>query len=127
MCETLCTEYYDDEKHEWVVEPGDFSIMVGASSEDIRLSGKLTVEDPNAPMQAQAKPDAPVTASTNPESAMNVLDKKMNTVWEGNKGDYITFALENDSRVDGVPLHSAEATVCRRSLKSSFQVAADNS
>ena len=89
---------------EWVVEPGDFSIMIGASSEDIRLSGKLTVEDPNAPMQAQAKTDAPVTASTNPESAMNVLDKKMNTVWEGNKGDYITFALENGSKVDGVSI-----------------------
>ena len=89
---------------EWVVEPGDFSIMVGASSEDIRLSGTLTVEDPNAPMQTQAKPDAPVTASTNPESVMNVLDKKMNTVWEGNKGDYITFALENGSKVDGVSI-----------------------
>lgn len=93
-----------DKHMEWVVEPGDFSIMVGASSEDIRLSGKLTVEDPNAPMQAQAKPDAPVTASTNPESVMNVLDKKMNTVWEGNKGDYITFALENGSKVDGVSI-----------------------
>lgn len=65
-----------DKHMEWVVEPGDFNIMVGASSEDIHLSGKLTVEDPNAPMQAQAKPDAPVTASTNPESVMNVLDKK---------------------------------------------------
>lgn len=93
-----------DKHMEWVVEPGDFSIMIGASSEDIRLSGKLTVEDPNAPMQAQAKTDAPVTASTNPESVMNVLDKKMNTVWEGNKGDYITFALENGSKVDGVSI-----------------------
>lgn len=27
-----------DRKYEWVVEPGDFNIMVGASSEDIRLS-----------------------------------------------------------------------------------------
>ena len=93
-----------DKHMEWVVEPGDFNIMVGASSEDIRLSGKLTVEDPNAPMQAQAKTDSPVTASTNPESIMNVLDKKMNTVWEGNKGDYITFALENGSKVDGVSI-----------------------
>ena len=28
-----------------VVEPGDFAIMVGASSEDIRLTGKLTVKN----------------------------------------------------------------------------------
>jgi beta-glucosidase len=28
---------------QWVVEPGDFSIMVGASSEDIRLSEKITI------------------------------------------------------------------------------------
>ena len=63
---------------EWVVEPGDFSIMVGASSEDIRLSGKLTVEESKCPHRRQAtKTDAnPVTASTNPESVMNVLDKK---------------------------------------------------
>lgn len=92
-------------KHmEWVVEPGDFNIMIGSSSEDIRLSGKLTVEDPNAPMRAEAKPDSPVTASTNPESVMNAFDKKMNTVWQGNKGDYITFALKNGSKVDGVSI-----------------------
>ena len=28
---------------EWVVEPGDFAVMVGASSADIRLNGTLTV------------------------------------------------------------------------------------
>jgi beta-glucosidase len=28
-----------------VVEPGDFRIMIGASSRDIRLAGSLTVED----------------------------------------------------------------------------------
>ncbi|WP_303208297.1 beta-glucosidase [Bacteroides oleiciplenus] len=93
-----------DKHMEWVVEPGDFSIMVGASSEDIRLNGMLTVEDPDAPVQMQAKTDSPVTASTNLESVMNVLDKKMNTIWEGNKGDYITFALENGSKVDGVSI-----------------------
>ena len=27
----------------WVVEPGDFTLMVGASSTDIRLNGTLTV------------------------------------------------------------------------------------
>ncbi|HLY68579.1 MAG TPA: glycoside hydrolase family 3 C-terminal domain-containing protein [Puia sp.] len=32
-----------DEKFNSVVEPGDFSIMIGASSRDIKLKGKLTV------------------------------------------------------------------------------------
>ncbi|WP_300698828.1 glycoside hydrolase family 3 N-terminal domain-containing protein [uncultured Bacteroides sp.] len=94
-----------DKHMEWVVEPGDFSIMLGASSEDIRLSGTLTVEDPNAPARtSSAKTDSPVTASTNQESVMNVLDKKIDTAWEGNKGDYITFALENGSKVDNVSI-----------------------
>jgi beta-glucosidase len=28
----------------WVVEPGTFSIMIGASSEDIRLKGSFEVK-----------------------------------------------------------------------------------
>jgi beta-glucosidase len=32
-----------NDKMEWIVEPGDFRIMIGASSKDIRLRGTLTV------------------------------------------------------------------------------------
>ncbi len=90
----------------WVVEPGEFALMAGASSEDIRLNGMLTVEDYQSrlkTLEAQ-KPVSPVTASTNVESAANVLDKKINTVWQGNKGDYITFALKNGTKVDNVSI-----------------------
>ena len=81
----------------WTVEPGEFAIMAGASSEDIRLNGILTVEDYQARLQAleSQNPVSPVTASTDMENAPNVLDKQKNTVWQGNKGDYITFALKN--------------------------------
>lgn len=90
----------------WVVEPGDFTIMAGASSEDIRLNGTLTVEDYMNRLNTLAarKPASRVTASTNPESAINVLDKNIQTVWQGNKGDYITFALKNGAKVDKVSI-----------------------
>jgi beta-glucosidase len=32
--------------HKWIVEPGDFTIMIGRSSRDIALRGKLTVTEP---------------------------------------------------------------------------------
>lgn len=90
----------------WTVEPGEFAIMVGASSEDIRLNGILTVEDYQARLQAleSQNPVSPVTVSTDMENAPNVLDKQKNTVWQGNKGDYITFALKNGSKINEVAI-----------------------
>lgn len=85
-----------DSDMKWVVEPGDFVIMAGASSEDIRQTVILNVEDyrvRNARLEAE-KPESPVSASTNIESAMNVLDGNSSTYWQGNKGDYLTFALK---------------------------------
>lgn len=91
-----------DADMKWVVEPGDFVLMAGASSEDIRLNGTLTAEDYQ--MRAKAiearKPAKRVSASTNQEDAENVLDGKINTTWQGNKGDYITFALKNGTKAD---------------------------
>ena len=90
----------------WTVEPGEFAIMAGASSEDIRLNGILTVEDYQARLQAleSQNPVSPVTANTDMENAPNVLDKQKNTVWQGNKGDYITFALKNGSKINEVAI-----------------------
>ena len=90
----------------WTVEPGEFAIMAGASSEDIRLNGILTVEDYQARLQAleSQNPVSPVTASTDMENAPNVLDKQKNTFWQGNIGDYITFALKNGSKINEVAI-----------------------
>ena len=95
-----------DADMKWVVEPGDFVLMTGASSEDIRLNGTLTVEDYQTRAKAieAPKPAKRVSASTNPEDAENVLDEKINTAWQGNKGDYITFALKNGAKVDKVAI-----------------------
>lgn len=91
--------------NEWVVEPGDFNLMVGASSEDIRLNGRLTVADYGMQLSGQsAEKSNPVSASTNSEATAKVLDNDLSTCWEGNKGDYITFALKNDAKVDGLSI-----------------------
>ena len=90
----------------WVVEPGEFVVMAAASSEDIRQTAVLRVEDyatRNARLEAQ-KEESPVTASTNPESVLNVLDGKPETCWQGNKGDYLTVALQGNPKVDEVTL-----------------------
>jgi beta-glucosidase len=35
--------FYDENSHKFIVEPGVFEVMVGSSSEDIRLTGKFNV------------------------------------------------------------------------------------
>ena len=88
----------------WVVEPGEFVVMAAASSEDIRQTAVLRVEDyatRNARFEAE-KPENPVTASTNLESALHVLDGDNQTFWQGKKGDYLTFALKGNPKVDEV-------------------------
>jgi len=47
--------YYDMTAHEWHVDPGDFTIFVGRSVEQIELEGKVTFT-PTAAASASAKP-----------------------------------------------------------------------
>lgn len=95
-----------DANMKWVVEPGNFTLMAGASSEDIRLSGTLTVEEYQTRNKElkQQQANSPVSASTNSSRAMTVLDGKINTAWQGNKGDYITFALGNGTKMDNISI-----------------------
>lgn len=37
--------FYDPEKHDWTVEPGDFRISIGAASDDIRREATFRLED----------------------------------------------------------------------------------
>lgn len=36
--------YYDESSHSWKLDPGKYRILVGASSEDIRLEAEITIE-----------------------------------------------------------------------------------
>lgn len=103
----------------WVVEPGDFTLMVGASSTDIRLSGTLTVAAPgNSPTLETPQKDSPLSASTNQEAAHKVLDNDLSTFWEGNKGDYLTFALQNEAKINSLSI----AFNRENKLKSNFEI-----
>ncbi len=37
--------YYNPEKKQWVVEPGEFIILIGSSSRDIRLKKKIEIAE----------------------------------------------------------------------------------
>ncbi len=126
--ETKEVKFTIDKKHlelldadmKWVVESGEFVVMAGASSEDIRQTVVLNVEDyhtRNARLEAE-KPEKPVSASTNPEDVMKVLDDDNATYWQGNKGDYLTFAMKENPKVDEVSI----TFVRENSLPSTFEI-----
>jgi beta-glucosidase len=35
--------YWDEKRHGWVLERGQVQLMIGAASDDIRLTGKIEV------------------------------------------------------------------------------------
>jgi beta-glucosidase len=39
--------FYDVKKKDWSAEPGEFAILVGGSSDDIRLRGNFILTSPN--------------------------------------------------------------------------------
>lgn len=91
-------------QNQWVIEPGTFSLMVGASSTDIRLNGKVEVVAYGSralPQQAE-KGNSAVAASRNAESVALTLDKNYLTAWKGSKGDYITYTLEDESTISEI-------------------------
>ena len=91
----------------WVVEPGDFKVMIGASSEDIRLNDRFTVVEygkEQANISAASRQQKSVIASSTQESAPSVLDGNPSTAWKANKGEYITFALENNASPNNIAI-----------------------
>lgn len=88
--------------HHWVVEPGDFKVMIGASSTDIKLNDKFTVVTYGDNTQQTQTVQLPVIASAGNETAALTLDGKGETAWKGNAGAYITYSLEDGATPDQI-------------------------
>lgn len=90
-----------DERHEWVIEPGEFRVMAAASSEDVRLKSSFRVVLPG---QKKAVDDKSWTAwlsdSKASEAVKNVVDNNSESVWKGEAGDYITMSLTENAEPD---------------------------
>ena len=91
-----------DIHYNWTVEPGDFTVMVGASSEDVKLRRDFTVVEPNRllEMRSDERKNAlasKVSASTAGDAAFHTVDGNPGTVWEGGRNQYITYELRSGS------------------------------
>ncbi len=43
ILDSRALSYYDVKAKQWLAEPGDFNVLIGRSSEQIELRGKLTL------------------------------------------------------------------------------------
>ncbi len=83
-----------------VVEPGDFDIMVGASSTDIRLQRRLAVTPDGRPVK---------TGSAYPDDASAV---RASLPAEIGKGEDVTFPLAPEARIDWLTIIWGKGTDC---------------
>ena len=97
--------------NKWIVESGEFRVMIGASSTDIRLKGSYVVAMPHEikNMTIKESKTNAVSASVNTDKAKNVIDKNSSTVWSGSKGEYITISLPPNSAPKQVQINWALA------------------
>ena len=92
----------DIDKH-WVVEPGMFQLMIGASSEDIRLKKGLEIRAYGRGATGetiQSDPTDFISASKNASHIIHVVDGDYSTTWTGDKGEYISFELADNTKIN---------------------------
>lgn len=98
-----------NEQEEWVVEPGEFRVMIGASSEDTRLSDSFYVLgegfDKNKIVETP-----PVASNPQTATALHVLDSNPRTSWEGHKGYHLTFPLDENKPLSHIDIHWGKGT-----------------
>lgn len=95
--------------NEWVVEPGDFKVMVGASSEDIRLDDVFTVTDKQGNV-VSAKGNLGIIANPASLYTVNVIDGDMSTTWCGSFNHSLTISTPATDRIGSLEIHWAKDT-----------------
>lgn len=88
---------------EWVVEPGEFNIMIGSSSEDIRLKKSFYVLGEGFDKRALHTVQ-PATSNPQTATALHVLDRNPETFWKGERGYTLTFPLEKNKPLKGIDI-----------------------
>lgn len=85
-----------NEDYNWVVEPGVFNVMIGASSEDIRLKASFKVlDDPSKQATVQDCIEGDNTDS-NTSAIRLITDGDFTTAWKALQGDYVTIAIKDE-------------------------------
>ena len=83
-----------NEQYQHVVEPGDFKVMMGASSEDIRLEDTFTVIEANASMVAKDRAHRlDVVAVPATPTAQYAVDGNTSTYWQGQTNASLTVSV----------------------------------
>lgn len=89
----------------WAIEPGMFNIMIGASSEDIRLKKALEVVaygQDSSHEEVIENRSRFISASKNMADVQNVIDGDLSTTWNGGEGEYISFELDGKKMIDHI-------------------------
>lgn len=101
-----------DKDNHWVVEPGTFKLMIGASSEDIKEEKELEVvayDGTGRWQTGRSSTRNTISSNTDETHVSAVTDNNPETVWNGGKGDYLSFELKDNSRTDHITVNWGKA------------------
>ena len=94
-----------NEQYQHVVEPGDFKVMMGASSEDIRLEDTFTVIEPNASMVTKNRAHRlDVVAAPATPTAQYAVDGNAFTYWQGQTNASLTVSVPASEKLGSLTI-----------------------
>lgn len=100
-----------NEQYQHVVEPGDFKVMMGASSEDIRLEDTFTVTAPKASMVAKERAHRlDVVAVPATPTAQYAVDGNTSTYWQGQTNASLTVSVPASEKLGSLTIVFAKGS-----------------